>query len=66
MTCWYMFVGFNNGCIISSLPEQNGRHFADDIFRCIFMNEKSGIFVKVSFNFFPKGPIDNWPNIGLE
>ena len=24
----------------SSLPEQNGRHFVDDIFTCIFVNEK--------------------------
>ena len=23
-----------------SSPRQNGRHFADDIFRCIFVNEK--------------------------
>ena len=26
--------------LMSSPPEQNGRHFADDIFKCIFMNEK--------------------------
>ena len=27
-------------------PGQNGRHFADDIFRCILVNEKFGILVK--------------------
>ena len=43
----------------SSPPEQNGRHFADDIFRSIFVNEKFCILIKVSLNFVPEGPIDN-------
>ena len=33
---------------ISSLLEQNVRHFADDIFRCIFVNEKFCILIKIS------------------
>ena len=45
----------------SSPPGQNGLHFADDIFRCIFMNEKSSILIKISLKFVPKGPIDNNP-----
>ena len=45
----------------SSSPGQNGRHFADDIFRCIFMNEKICILIKISLKFVPKGPIDNNP-----
>ena len=40
---------------------QNGRHFADDIFRCIFMNEKICILIKISLKFVPKGPINNNP-----
>ena len=40
-------------------PEQNGRHFADNIFRCIFMNEIFCIFIKISLKFVPMGPIDN-------
>ena len=32
---------------------------ADDIFRCIFMNEKFCILIKISLKFVPKGPIDN-------
>ena len=40
---------------------QNGRHFADDIFRRIFMNEKLCILIKISLKFVPKGPIDNNP-----
>ena len=34
-------------------------HFADDIFRCIYMNEKFCILIKIWLNFVPKGPIDN-------
>ena len=40
----------------SSLPKQNGRHFADDIFRGIFVNEIFGNLIEM---FVPKGPIDN-------
>ena len=35
MVDWWEFHFIN-----SSSPGQNGRHFADDIFRCIFVNEK--------------------------
>ena len=45
----------------SSPPGQNGRHFADDIFRCIFVNEKFYILIKISLKFVPKGSIDNTP-----
>ena len=38
---------------------QNGRHFADDIFKRIFMNEKSYIFIRISPKFVPEDPIDN-------
>ena len=42
-------------------PRQNGRHFADDIFKCIFINENVSISIKISLNFIPKGPIKNIP-----
>ena len=49
-------------CFINSSPAgQNGRHFADDIFRCIFLNENICILIKISLKFVPKGPIDNNP-----
>ena len=35
--------------------------FADNIFRCIFVNEKFCILVKISLQFVPKSPIDNNP-----
>ena len=44
---------------LPSLPGQNGRHFADDIFRCIFLNEKFCILILISLEFVPKGPIDD-------
>ena len=40
-------------------PRQNGRHFADDIFKCIFQNENVWIPIKISLKFVPKGPINN-------
>ena len=45
--------------INSSLPEQNGCHFADDIFKHIFLNENVKISIKIALKFVPKGPIDN-------
>ena len=38
-------------------PRQNGRHFADDTFKRIFMNENVRISIKMSLKFVPKGPI---------
>ena len=45
----------------SSPHGQNGRHFADDIFRWIFANENACIFIKISLKSVPKGPINNNP-----
>ena len=42
-------------------PRQNGRHFADDTFKCIFLNETFRISIKISLKFVPKGPINNIP-----
>ena len=48
-------------CANSSPPGQNGHHFADDIFRCVFMNEKFCILIQISLKFVPEGPIDYNP-----
>ena len=37
----------------------HGRHFPDDIFKCIFLNENVCISIKNPLNVVPKGPIDN-------
>ena len=42
-------------------PRQNGRHFADDIFKCIFLNENVWIPIKISLKFVAQGPINNIP-----
>ena len=42
-------------------PRQNGRRFADDIFKCIFLNENVWIPIKISLKFVPQGPINNIP-----
>ena len=42
-------------------PRQNGRHFPDDIFKCIFFNENVLISIKISLKFVPKRQINNIP-----
>ena len=49
-----------NDIFNSSSPGQNGCHFADDIFRYIFVNEKFCILIKISLKFVPEGPVDNY------
>ena len=39
--------------------ETNGRHFPDDIFKCIFLNENVWISYKISLKFDPKVRINN-------
>ena len=43
----------------SSRPRKNGRHFADDTFKCIFLNINVWIPIKISLKFVPKGRIHN-------
>ena len=42
-------------------PRQNRRHFADAIFKCIFLNENARISLKISLTFVPKVRINNIP-----
>ena len=42
-------------------PRQDGRRFADDTFKRIFLNENVRISIKISLKFVPKGPINNIP-----
>ena len=42
-------------------PRQNGRHFPDDILKCIFVNDDVYISIKISSKFVPKGLINNIP-----
>ena len=52
--------------LVNSLrPRQNGRLFADDTFKRIFLNEDIRISTKKSLKFVPKGLINNIPALIL-
>ena len=57
----YGFVCHHSGSFITLRPRQNGRHFTDDIFKCIFLNENARISLKISLKFVPKARINNIP-----
>ena len=58
---WYGLVS-NAGLGVNTLrTRQNGRHFADNIFRCIFFNENVWILLKISLKFVPKVQINSIP-----
>ena len=42
-------------------PRQNGRHFADDSFRRIFLKENVRISIKISLKFVSRGPGNDIP-----
>ena len=46
-------------CVNTLRPKQNGRYFADNIYKYIFLNEIVWIPIKISLKFVPKGPINN-------
>ena len=59
VTNYWMYI--NPSPLNSLRPRPNGRHFADDIFKRIFLNENGGISIKISLKFVHKGPINNTP-----
>ena len=61
IVCKMSAILFRPQCVNSSPLGQNDRHFADDVFSCIFVNEKFCILIKISLKFVAKGPIDNNP-----
>ena len=46
---------------VSPPSPQNGRHFKDDICRCIFVNVQRCISITISLRFVPMGLVDNNP-----
>ena len=53
---------YGHSALLNTLrPRQNGRHFADDTFKRIFVNENVSIFIEISLKFVPKDPINNIP-----
>ena len=51
----------SSGLVNTLRPRQNGHHFADNIFKCIFFNENPWIALKISLKFVPKVRINNVP-----
>ena len=45
-------------------PEQNGRHFADDIFKCILLKGEFYILIQISLKCVPWGLIGNESTFG--
>ena len=63
MVRWHLYIEMaSSGSVYifnSSPPGQNGRHFADDMFKCIFLNENIWISNKISLKYVPWGLIDS-------
>ena len=65
----YFYIGLHlaqpqikHGARFNSLrPRENGRHFADDVFKRIFLNENVLISIEISLKFVPKGQMNNIP-----
>ena len=53
--CWSIL----SSCLNTMRPIQNGRHFPDDIFKWICLNENIWISINTSLKFVPMGPINN-------
>ena len=60
---YYPVLGSINEGLNTLRPRQNGRHFPDDILKCIFLNENLWISINISLKFVPRGPINNIPTL---
>ena len=58
----YCHINWPGSWTVNSLrPGQDRRHFADNIFKCIFVNENVWISLRISLKFVPKFRINNIP-----
>ena len=56
------WINMMNMLVVNTLwPRQNSRHFADNIFKCIFLNGNARILIAISLKFVPRGPFNNIP-----
>ena len=61
---FYIHVYVQWAIIFNTLrPRQNGRHFANDIFKCNFVNEKAWFSITISLKFVPQDPVNNIPTL---
>ena len=64
MPCGLIIMGYMLFKILNTLqPRQNGCHFPDNLFKCIFLNENAWVSIKISLTFIPKCPINNIPTL---
>ena len=61
VSIWWRHYTENN--INTLRPRQNGRHFQDDIFKWIFLNENAWISINISLKFVPGDSISNIPTL---
>ena len=61
LTHWGQAMCIYSGRFNTLMPRRNRRHFADNIFKCIFLNENVRTSINISPKFVPKGPINNIP-----
>ena len=55
--------GYISQNINSLRPRRDRRHFADDIFKCVFLNKNEWISLRISLKFVPKVWINNIPSL---
>ena len=60
---WMNIVSLCGLTFITLRPRQNGRHFPNDTFKCIFLNENIYISINISLKFVPKVQINNIPTL---
>ena len=64
---WLMLnLNLNLNHVNTLRPRQNERLFADDILKCIFLNENVWIPIEISLRFVPKGPNWQYSSFGLD
>ena len=56
--CIFLGIYYNSGSFNILRPRQNGRHFTDDIIKCILLNENIGVSI-IPPKLVPKGPFSN-------
>ena len=57
---WCRMIGINFNTL---RLRQNGPHFTDDTFKCIFLNDNVRISIRISLKFVSKSPIYNIPTL---
>ena len=61
--CWLIVNWTSDNKFNILRPRQNGRHFADDMFKCTFVNKNVWILIEISLTFVHKGSINNNPGL---